>query len=206
MSRHYRHHHPENEEGRGHGRGHHKHDEGRGGHHGGGHGGRARRGDAKYVILSVLEGGGKHGYEVIKTLEERSFGRYAPSAGTVYPTLQMLEDLGWAQARQEGERRVFALTEAGRAELASHQEELSQFWGRFGQTEGSTERQAELQYLKEELEELEKAVWSGVKGLADAEDTEILRRIRATVEACKNSVRSLLTTPSQAVGDKQAQA
>ena len=74
------------------------------GGHGRGRGGPFRRGrvfeqgDLKYVILRLLSEKPRHGYEIIKELEERFGGAYAPSAGTVYPTLALLEDMGYASA------------------------------------------------------------------------------------------------------------
>src|ERR687894_127278 len=59
------------------------------------------RGDLKYVILRLLDEKPRHGYDIIKELEERFGGAYTPSAGSVYPTLTMLEDLGYARARAE---------------------------------------------------------------------------------------------------------
>lgn len=87
-------------------------------------GGRGRRmfeqGDLKYVILRLLEEKPRHGYEVIKELEERFGGAYSPSPGTVYPTLTMLEDIGYARASDEGGRKVYSITDEGRAYLAEH--------------------------------------------------------------------------------------
>src|SRR3990172_691847 len=77
------------------------------GGHGRGRGGPRRgrvfeQGDLKYVILKLLAEKPRHGYEIIKELEERFGGTYAPSAGTVYPTLALLEDLGYASVAPEG--------------------------------------------------------------------------------------------------------
>ena len=93
----------------------------------GGGGGRRRgfrggrmfeQGDLKYVILKLLEEKPRHGYDIIKELEEKSGGAYAPSAGTVYPTLQLLEDLGYASVTpEEGGKRIFSITDAGRQYL-----------------------------------------------------------------------------------------
>jgi DNA-binding PadR family transcriptional regulator len=55
-----------------------------------------------------------HGYEMIQELEERSGGRWRPSAGSIYPTLQLLADEGLVSAEEDGGRRVFSLTDAGR--------------------------------------------------------------------------------------------
>jgi DNA-binding PadR family transcriptional regulator len=81
------------------------------------------QGDLKYVILRLLDEKPRHGYEIIKELEDRFGGAYSPSPGTVYPTLTMLEDLGYAQATvEEGGRKIYAITDAGRAYLAEHSE------------------------------------------------------------------------------------
>ncbi|MGH7678552.1 MAG: PadR family transcriptional regulator [Gemmatimonadaceae bacterium] len=94
----------------------------RGRHH---HRGRAGRifeqGDLKYVILRLLEEKPRHGYEIIKELEDRFGGAYSPSPGTVYPTLTMLEDLGYAKVTpDEGGRKTYVITPEGSAYLAEH--------------------------------------------------------------------------------------
>lgn len=79
------------------------------------------QGDLKYVILRLLAEKPRHGYEIIKELEERFGGAYAPSPGTVYPTLTMLEDLGYARAMpEEGGRKIYEVTDAGRKHLEEH--------------------------------------------------------------------------------------
>lgn len=81
------------------------------------------QGDLKYVILRMLEEKPRHGYEIIKELEGRFGGAYSPSPGTVYPTLTMLEDIGYARAAtDEGGRKVYSITDEGRAYLAEHSE------------------------------------------------------------------------------------
>ncbi len=78
----------------------------------------ARRGDVRIAILALLAEKPMHGYQVIQELEARSGGRWRPSAGSVYPTLQQLEDEGLVHGEEQGGRRIFALTETGRAEVA----------------------------------------------------------------------------------------
>jgi len=76
------------------------------------------QGDLKYVILQLLQEKPRHGYEIIKALEERFGGAYTPSAGTVYPTLSLLEDLGYASvAPEEGGKKVYSITDEGRKYL-----------------------------------------------------------------------------------------
>jgi DNA-binding PadR family transcriptional regulator len=101
-----------------HGYHHHHHGMGRGRRWWGrAEGPRARRGDVKYFILEVLEEGPRHGYDIIAELERRSGGRYRPSPGSVYPTLQLLEDGGYATSEMVDGKRVYTITDAGRALL-----------------------------------------------------------------------------------------
>ncbi len=75
-------------------------------------------GDLRFVILALLEEQPRHGYELIKELEERTGGAYRPSAGVIYPTLAMLEDEGLIrQAGGETGRKLFEIADAGKAEL-----------------------------------------------------------------------------------------
>ncbi|MFF7240979.1 helix-turn-helix transcriptional regulator [Streptomyces collinus] len=81
----------------------------------GGPRGRARRGDVRASILALLRDRPMHGYEMIQEIAERSGGAWKPSPGSVYPTLQLLEDEGLIASESEGGKKLFALTEAGRA-------------------------------------------------------------------------------------------
>ncbi|MCB8904306.1 PadR family transcriptional regulator [Streptomyces sp. NPDC005389] len=83
--------------------------------HGGGRG-RARRGDVRASILALLKDRPMHGYEMIREIGERSDGAWRPSPGSVYPTLQMLEDEGLITSASEGGKKLFTLTDTGRAE------------------------------------------------------------------------------------------
>ncbi|MFG2948260.1 PadR family transcriptional regulator [Streptomyces adustus] len=82
---------------------------------GGGPRGRARRGDVRASILALLKDRPMHGYEMIQEIAERSGGAWKPSPGSVYPTLQLLEDEGLIISETEGGKKLFALTEQGRA-------------------------------------------------------------------------------------------
>lgn len=82
----------------------------------GGHRSRARRGDVRASILVLLKEQPRHGYEIIQEIAERSGGAWKPSPGSVYPTLQLLEDEGLITSASEGGKKLFTLTEAGRTE------------------------------------------------------------------------------------------
>ena len=81
--------------------------------------------DLQLLLLALLEEAPAHGYELIRTLEERSGGFYAPSPGMVYPALTFLDEVGHAAATVEGNRKLYALTESGRAQLAAHREQAT---------------------------------------------------------------------------------
>ena len=92
-------------------------------------------GEIRLAILSLLEEGPKHGYQLMKELKDRSGGMYRASAGSVYPTLQQLEDEGMIESEQKDGRRVYKLTVAGRNELANDPEGVRRIWERAGHWE-----------------------------------------------------------------------
>lgn len=79
---------------------------------------RMGRGDVRVAILALLAEQPMHGYQIIQQIEERSGGAWKPSPGSVYPTLQLLTDEGVVDVEEEGGRKTYSLTEAGRAEAA----------------------------------------------------------------------------------------
>ena len=96
---------------------------------GGGWGGGAFRvgkmladGDLRLIVLALLAEGPRHGYEIIKALEEKSSGVYSPSPGVVYPTLTYLEEVGYATSAADGSKKVYSITETGRKHLDENRE------------------------------------------------------------------------------------
>jgi DNA-binding PadR family transcriptional regulator len=81
-----------------------------------------RRGDVRFALLEALIDGPAHGYELINRLEQRSGGMWRPSAGSVYPTLQLLGEQGLLTGRDEEGKRVFELTAEGRSEAETARE------------------------------------------------------------------------------------
>jgi DNA-binding PadR family transcriptional regulator len=108
----------------------------RGGGYGGRHGGnfgeggedlmRARRmlaqGDLRLVALALIAEAPRHGYEIIKLLEEKTADWYSPSPGIVYPTLTYLEEAGYVTASTEGSKKLYTITDEGRAYLESNRD------------------------------------------------------------------------------------
>ena len=75
------------------------------------------RGAFKYLVLYVLRNKPMHGYSIMQEISRLFDGKYVPSPGIVYPTLQLLEDLGLVESKTEGRRKVYIMTEEGRREL-----------------------------------------------------------------------------------------
>ena len=91
-------------------------------------------GDMKYVILKLLRDKPRHGYEVMKELEERMHGCYSPSPGTVYPTLQWLEDEGLVIARDVEGKKVYEITDTGRTFLDENKDTVEDIFDRVRET------------------------------------------------------------------------
>jgi len=104
---------------------------------------RARRGDVRTAVLRLLAEKPMHGYQIIQELSQRSAGAWSPSAGSVYPTLQLLADEGLVSAEESGGKKVFSLTETGAAEVAKSAEQPAP-WEEAAQSgsEGSGYREA----------------------------------------------------------------
>jgi DNA-binding PadR family transcriptional regulator len=92
---------------------------------------RAERGEIRYLVLDAIKERPRHGYEVIQHIEERAGGTYRPSPGVIYPTLQMLEELGHANVVDQAGRKAYAITDAGRADLEQNQRSVADFYQRF---------------------------------------------------------------------------
>ena len=82
-------------------------------------GSRAGKGEVRAAVLALLAERPMHGYQIIREIEERSGGSWKPSAGSVYPTLQLLADEGSISAEESNGRKIYSLTEAGREEAAA---------------------------------------------------------------------------------------
>ena len=91
-------------------------------------------GDLRFVILKLLAEKPSHGYELIKSIQERLGGSYAPSPGVIYPMLTMLEEMGQATVTAEGARKLYAITEAGQQSLAENEKTVEAIFARMEQS------------------------------------------------------------------------
>jgi DNA-binding PadR family transcriptional regulator len=157
---------------------------GHGHSHGGrGHGGfggpRARRGDVRDAVLRLLDESPMHGYQMIQELGTRSGGAWRPSAGSVYPTLQLLEDEGLLASEETSGKRVYSLTETGKAAVAEKA-------GTPAPWEEAAEADAGTGGLRESAGRLMQAIFQiGQNGSAEqtAKAVEILNQARKEIYA-----------------------
>ena len=145
-------------------------------------------GEVRLAILSLLSDGPKHGYQLMKDLEERSGGLYKASAGSIYPTLQQLEDEDLIRSDQQDGKRVYSLTDAGRAELEKNRENVRRIWERAQKWEewGQYMHPEAFSILKP-MGGLVQAAWRAAgraSGKSELEDRvrEILNRARQELE------------------------
>jgi DNA-binding PadR family transcriptional regulator len=137
---------------------------------------KVRRGDVRTAILDVLSAEPMNGYQVIQQIAERSGGVWKPSPGSVYPTLQQLEDEGLVEPVGDGGRRLLQLSGAGRTHLEEHPDEVAATWRAFDE-----EPDEETHELKPVIGQVMSAVWQVVvAGTAQqqAEAAEILAETR----------------------------
>lgn len=91
-------------------------------------------GDIKFVILRLIRERPRHGYDIIKELEQRFGGCYTPSAGTVYPTLQLLEDEGYVRVVESEGKKTYHITPEGEAFLDEHSDTIEEMFDRVRET------------------------------------------------------------------------
>src|SRR3954469_8238930 len=99
---------------------------------------RMRRGDVRSALLLLLAEQPYNGYGLMQEIEQRSNGAWRPSPGSVYPALALLEDEGLVQAEEQGARKRFTLTEAGRAHVEGRREQLGEAWADVGREVGES--------------------------------------------------------------------
>lgn len=146
------------------------------------------QGDLKYVILRLLEEKPRHGYEVIKELEERFAGAYSPSPGTVYPTLAMLEDLGYARvAQDDAGRKIYEITDAGRAHLAEHKATVEDIFERIARF-GSGFFSDAMRDVHSAFGDVARATYSTAS--RHAEDTTLVLRIGEILKAAARQIEN----------------
>jgi len=161
----------------------------------GGHGGgRGRRrvfdsGELRLVLLSLIADQPRHGYDLIRAVEEMSHGSYAPSPGVVYPSLTMLQDMGLIdEAKAEGARKAFAITPEGEAHLKDNAEEVDSLLARLKDL-GSDQRKAGGAPIKRAVGNLLSALWHRVT--REDSDEGTLHKVAAILDEAAQKIEQL---------------
>jgi DNA-binding PadR family transcriptional regulator len=171
---------------------------GGGGFRGGGPGMRTAKvlasGDLQLIILLLLVDKPRHGYEIIKAVEERSSGIYTPSPGMVYPALTYLEEMGYAAAAVEGTKKLYSITAEGTEHLNEHRAAATEVWDQlaiFGR------KLAHFQRQFAEDEDVVDHFGSGPSGEAPDEWREMKAEFRGLREELKAAIREKLNSSMQ---------
>jgi DNA-binding PadR family transcriptional regulator len=159
-----------------------------------GGGRRFGRGDLKYIVLDLLKDQPRHGYDIIRALEERSHGFYSPSPGSVYPTLQLLEDQGYVTSTEQDGKKVYAITDAGRSFLSEQQGVMEGIRERMGGPWGGR-MNPEMRQLMQEMAGLGQFLFrQGAQG--GLNDPEKVRRLREVVARTRSEIEGIFSNAS----------
>lgn len=142
-----------------------------------------QRGDFKYIVLQCIKDKPSYGYEIIRVLQERFYNFYIPSPGSVYPTLQMLEEMGYAKATEQDGKKVYAITKEGRKFLDAQKEFEARMRGpmrRWWKPENIDDI-IEMRHQFEKLTQL-------LRDKARTADTEKLSRIRKALSTAYDEI------------------
>src|ERR1700757_5182966 len=152
------------------------------------------QGDLRLLALALIAEAPRHGYEIIKLIEEKTADWYSPSPGIVYPTLTYLEEAGYVTAASEGAKKLYTITEEGRAYLSTNREladvvldrlaalgERVNRWRRTARGEEREERRALPQLVEATLQHLRETIGKRLDNDPEAESrlVEILARAAA---------------------------
>ena len=136
---------------------------------------KVRRGDVRAAILDMLKDEPMNGYQLISQIAERSGGAWKPSPGSVYPTIQQLEDEGLVESDDERGRRTLRLSEDGRRYVEEHADELAETWVPFGgEPRDSSRSGSDYSNLKPEIGQVMAAVWQIVTTGTDRQRREAI--------------------------------
>jgi DNA-binding PadR family transcriptional regulator len=144
------------------------------------------KGDLKYVVLDLLKDKPGHGYEIIRALEDRFHGFYSPSAGSVYPTLQLLEDMGYVSAIEQDGKKVYTITDTGRQFLKEKGETIDKIKSHMRDwwSAGSHE---EIHEIMHEMGHLARSVARKVRRM----DSDKLSRVREIISRAERDIEAL---------------
>ncbi len=149
--------------------------------------------DLQLVILALLEEKPRHGYEIIKALEERSGGFYSPSPGTIYPALTYLEELGYARVEVEGAKKSYHITDAGRDKLDERRAFAEAMF-------------AQLRWIARRMQGVRRAFGGtrAARGVVDEQSSDEPTQWRDELNDARRSLRAALYSKFDADDDEQS--
>lgn len=146
--------------------------------------------ELRLVLLRLIADQPRHGYDLIREIEERTGGAYAPSPGVVYPTLTLLADMGLIEEQQsEGARKLFAATAAGQAELEAKAEEVAALMARIAHLGEHRERTRGGPPIRRAMGNLRTAL--GERLAADDGDADTMHAIAAILDEAAQKIERL---------------
>ncbi|HWK36392.1 PadR family transcriptional regulator [Sphingomonas sp.] len=146
--------------------------------------------ELRLVLLRLIADQPRHGYDLIKEIEERTGGAYAPSPGVVYPTLTLLADMGHIEEQQsDGARKLFAVTPAGEAELEAKAEEVAALMARIAHLAEHRERSSGGPPIRRAIGNLRSAI--GDRMSAEDADAETMHAVAAILDEAAQKIERL---------------
>lgn len=154
---------------------------------------RLMRGRLNMIILETIKERPRHGYDVIKAIEEKFYGFYAPSAGSVYPILQELEDQGFVASSQESGKKIYSIAKDGENELKKNEEKLSDM------REHLRERLADMGRFRDLTDEMKQTTHFMFSKLCEygAPDAGTMKKLRMAMVSFKSEVEEILREQKQ---------
>jgi DNA-binding PadR family transcriptional regulator len=154
--------------------------------------GRARlmRGHLNLIVLELIKERPRHGYDVIKGIEEKFQGFYSPSAGSVYPILQELEDQDFVTSAQESGKKIYSITKEGEQELKANKEKFSDMRAHLRRRFGDMGRYGELM---REMADTTQFVFGKLRESGTG-DTDTIKKLRIAIANFKSDVEEILRT------------
>jgi DNA-binding PadR family transcriptional regulator len=149
-----------------------------------------QKGDFKYLILDLLNEKPRYGYEIIRELEEKFHGFYTPSPGSVYPTLQYLEEMGYVTSSQQDGKKIYTITEEGRNYLAGQKDVvdgMKEHW-KSGWQDWTSDLRDDFRDMMNDLRELGRKIGQKARKI----NKDKLRKIQGVISKASSEIESIL--------------
>lgn len=157
-----------------------------------GRGGRSRMfdgGELRLVLLKLIADEPRHGYDLIRRIEELTGGAYAPSPGVIYPTLTLLDDMGLIETREAaGSKKLFAVTDAGTAHLAENAEQVEALFARLAQVAAERAR-TDSASVRRAMGNLREVLMQKLRG--EEVSRETVHEVVALIDAAAQNIERL---------------